>query len=145
MYIYYASLIMMVYFTIQVTYDTWSESDCFGCGRFCAPLFSLFFLMAVVIFAVLSMKHWEYVHKEPFETFSNEEYFGIGLDSVPWSNIRKMSVRKSELGNPYVVVYLKNGEPPRSFNMGYFKDKETFLRHLKEKAAEKGYEYHEEV
>ncbi|MBU7036789.1 MAG: hypothetical protein HXS52_02575 [Theionarchaea archaeon] len=96
-------------------------------------------------FVILSIKHWKYMRREPFETFSSEEYFRIGLDAIPWSNIRKMSVRKSELGNPYVVVYLKNDEPPRSFDIGYFGDKETFLNHLKEKAAKKGYEYVEEV
>jgi hypothetical protein len=144
-YIYYACLIMPIYFMIQDTYDTFFESECFGCGRFCAPFFSLLFLVALVVLVVLSIKNWGYVHKEPFETFSNEEYFGIGLDTIPWSNIRKVSVRKSELGNLYVVVYLKNGESPRSFNIGYFKDRKTFLSHLKEKAAEKGYEYEEEI
>jgi hypothetical protein len=143
-YIYYACLIMSIYLMIQITYDTLSVSECPGYGRFCAPFFSILFLVALVIFVVLSIKHWRYVHKEPFETFSSEEYFEIGLDTIPWSNIRKMSVRKSELGNPYVVVYLKNGEPPRSFDIGYFRDKETFLSHLKEKAAEKGYKYEEE-
>jgi hypothetical protein len=144
-YIYHACLIIMIYFIIQDTYDTLSESECPGCGRFCAPFFPLLFLVALVVLVVLSIKHWRYVHKEPFETFSNEEYFGIGLDTIPWSNIRKISVRKSELGNPYVIVYLKNGEPPRSLHIGYFRDKETFLGHLKEKAVEKGYEYEVEV
>lgn len=67
----------------------------------------------------------------------------MGFDTIAWLNIRKMSVRKSELGNPYVVVHLKNDEPPRSFDIGYFKDRETFLNRLKEKAVEKGYEYEE--
>jgi hypothetical protein len=143
-YIYYVYLIISIYIMVQNTYYTLSVSRCPGCGRFCAPFFSLLFLAALMVFAVLSIRHWRYVHKEPFETFSNEEYFGVGLETIPWSNIRKMSVRKSELGNPYVVVYLKSDEPPRSFDIGYFKDKETFLNHLKEKAVEKGYEYVEE-
>jgi hypothetical protein len=143
-YIYYVYLIISIYLMILTTYDTLSVSRCPGCGRFCAPFFFLLFLVALMIFVVLSIKHWRYVHKEPFETFSSEEYFGIGPDTIPWPNIRKMSVRKSELGNLYVVVYLKNDEPPRSFDIGYFKDKETFLNHLKEKAAEKGYEYETE-
>jgi uncharacterized membrane protein YtjA (UPF0391 family) len=140
-YIYYACLIMPIYFMIQDTYDTLSECECFGCGRLCALFFSLLFSVALVTLVVLSIKHWRYVHEEPFETFSDEEHFGIGLDTIPWSNIREISVRKSELGNLYVVVYLKNDDLPRSFNIGYFKDRKTFLSHLKEKAAERGYEY----
>jgi magnesium-transporting ATPase (P-type) len=144
-YVYYVFLTMLISFVIWDTYDTLSESGCPGCGRFCALFFSVLFLVVLVAFVVLSIRHWRDMHKEPFETFSDEEYFRIGLDTIPWSNIRKMSVRKSEFGNPYVVVFLKNGEPPRSFDIGYFKDKETFLNHLKEKAAEKEYEYEEEV
>ena len=92
---------------------------------------------------MLFAKYWRYVHKESSEILDSEEYFRIGLDTIPWSDVRKMSVRRSELGNLYVVIYLENHEPPRSFDIGYFKDRETFLNRLKEKAVEKGYEYEE--
>lgn len=66
-------------------------------------------------------------------------YLLIGHDIIPWSTIDHISVKRSEVGNLYVAFYFEDDIPPKGFDIEHIENKETFLKYLKENAAERGY------
>ncbi|MBU7016312.1 MAG: site-2 protease family protein [Theionarchaea archaeon] len=56
----------------------------------------------------------------------------IGRTSIPWSNIKNISLKKSEYGNIYLLIHLRDGTSPKSFDTEYLKNRKEFFHHLQD-------------
>lgn len=60
----------------------------------------------------------------------------IGRTSIPWSNIKHITLKKSEYENLYVLIHFRDGTSPKSFDTDYLKNRKEFFHGLQD---EKGF------
>lgn len=101
-----------------------------------------YFLIIPILFAtlIILLLAIPFLHKKYFPkgTHFTREHLIIGRDAILWSDIEHIGVKKSEWGNPYLVLSFKDKRSPKSYDIEYFTHAGDFVSILKERAAEKG-------
>ena len=93
--------------------------------------FGILLLLAIlfILFMAIPTLHRRYFPKGIKHTREN---LVIGRDVIPWSDIEKVSLKKSEWGNPYLVFHFRDKRSPKSYNMQSFANMEEFINRLKD-------------
>ncbi|MBU6999056.1 MAG: hypothetical protein HXS42_15520 [Theionarchaea archaeon] len=104
---------------------------------FSFPGFVVLLLLSASL-AIMYVNWRRYAQNEQPTSPDSEVYLLIGHDTIPWSDIDHISLRRSEFGNSYVAVYFRDDNPPKGYNIEHVKDKEAFIDSLKMNTAKKG-------
>lgn len=59
-------------------------------------------------------------------------------DIFAWNTIKKVTIKKSEIGNPYLTLFFKDNSPPRGFDIE-FMDRINLVDNLGEIALQSGF------
>lgn len=86
--------------------------------------------------------------KRAGEARQTEERLIFGDASYLWSDIKHITLKRSQLGNRYLVIYFRDDRPPASCNIDLLteeKDVTEFINQLQEKAARMQFTFTSEV
>ena len=103
----------------------------------CLNLLGILLSMVPACFAV-----YRHFSKSTEQTLEN---FIINDEAFLWSNIDCVALKQSELGNRYLAIYFRDDTPPKGFILKYFRNREEFLRDLKDNGAKKRFEFVEDI
>lgn len=67
--------------------------------------------------------------------------FIIGRDAIPWSRIDHVAIKRSEMGNTYLVLYFRDQTLPKSYDTIFLESQENPVHSLRDKAEEKGFTF----
>lgn len=109
-------------------------------------LFSILGIPILVALLILLLMAIPILHRRYFPKGikHTRENLIIGKDVIPWSDIEKVSLKKSEWGNPYLVFYFRDKKSPKSYDMQSFANMEEFVNRLKDSAYEKRFTFEAE-
>ena len=66
------------------------------------------------------------------------EHLMLGRDAIPWSRIDGIALKRSEMGNTYLVIRYKDGTLPKSYDTFFFEGQRNSVSLLREKARQEG-------
>ncbi len=81
-----------------------------------------------------------------FLTFSQKaeqtkDHLILRNKKIPWSNIDHIRLKRSELGNRFIVIHFRDDIPPDGFDIEWYPNKEELVGFLKSTATEKGFTF----
>ena len=92
--------------------------------------------------------HFIFIGYSSKRTDQTEEYLMIRQEIIPWSNIDHITLKRSEFGNRYIVVYFKDDKPPNGYDIELFNNEaevNRFIKELEKNAAQKGFQFTSDI
>ena len=97
--------------------------------------FIWFYLPVLILFSLL------FIGTEIYKSRKSKitgDAFISQKNTHTWNTIEKVTLKKSEIGNPYLTLYFKDNSPPRGFDIEYM-DKTNLVDSLQKIALQSGF------
>lgn len=94
------------------------------------PLELSYFFIIVLLFCVIGFVLHLFVKKIVGYYTCTEENLIMTGDTIPWSRIDHIILKTTEMENPCLCFYFRDGAPPRGVDIGFLASKEELINSL---------------